>query len=114
MSRDTVSMITGGLGFAGLAGIGLGSVYGMLAISARNQQTYDCASAAKCNNLTSASNDHATSLSDGTVSTVAFVVGGAFIAGAVGFYLLESHPSASGPTTGVLVLPGPGGVTVEG
>jgi hypothetical protein len=114
MSRDTVGMITGGLGFAGIAGLGLGGVFGMLAISARNQQTSDCASAAKCVNYPSAVNDHGTSLSDGTISTAAFVVGGAFIAGAVGFYLLETHPSASGPTTGVLVVPGPGGVLLKG
>jgi hypothetical protein len=114
LSRETVGMVTGGLGFAGIAGLGLGGVFGMLAISARNQQTSDCASAAKCVNYPSALNDHSTSLSDGTISTAAFVVGGAFIAGAVGFYLLETHPSASSPATGVLVVPGPGGVLLKG
>jgi hypothetical protein len=114
MSRETVGMITGGLGFAGLAGLGLGGVFGMLSISARNQQTYDCASAARCVNHASALNDHSTSLSDGTISTAAFIAGGVFIAGAVGFYLLETHPSASGATTGVLVVPGPGGVILKG
>ncbi len=114
MSRQTVGMITGGLGIAGVAGVGLGGVFGMLAISARNEQTADCASATKCENHASSLNDHSTSLSDGTISTAAFIVGGAFIAGAVGFYLLETHPSASGPTTGVLVVPGPGGVLLKG
>lgn len=114
MSRQTVGRITGGLGIAGVAGLGLGGVFGMLAISARDQQTSDCASAAKCVNHTSSLNDHSTSLSDGTISTAAFIVGGAFIAGAVGFYLLETHPSASGATTGVLVVPGPGGVLLKG
>ncbi len=114
MTQKTAGMITGGLGLVGVAGVGLGSVFGLLAINARNLQTSDCASAAKCANHPSALNDHSTSLSDGTISTAAFIVGGAFIAGAVGFYLVENHPSARGPATGVLVVPGLGGVSVQG
>ena len=115
MSRQTVGMIAGGLGIAGVAGLGLGGVFGMLAISARDQQTSDCVSATRCVNHVSSLNDHSVSLSDGTISTAAFIVGGAFIAGAVGFYLLETHPSsASGATRGVLVVPGPGGVLLKG
>ncbi len=114
MTQKTAGMITGGLGLVGVAGVGLGSVFGLLAINARNLQTSDCASAAKCANHPSALNDHSTSLSDGTISTAAFIVGGAFIAGAVGFYLVENHPSATGAATGVLVVPGLGGVSVQG
>ncbi len=114
MSRETVGRITGGLGIAGVAGLGLGGVFGMLAISARNQQTSDCASAARCDNHASSLNDHSTSLSDGTISTVAFIAGGVLVAGAVGFYLLETHPSPSGAATGLLLVPGPGGVLLKG
>ena len=116
---DPVGIITGGLGFAGSLGVILGGVYGMLAITSRDQQKADCASTAQCSSHGAAVNDHSTALSDGTISTVAFIAGGAFLAGAAAYYFGVGGSSASSSgTTGMLiapsVLPGGGGAALTG
>jgi hypothetical protein len=116
---NTVALVAGGLGFAGVAGVILGSVYGMLALSWKDQQKNDCANAALCPSHAAALGDHSSALSDGTISTVAFVAGGVFLAGAAGYYFgVGGTPSSSATTTGVLIAPslvhGGSGVAVEG
>jgi hypothetical protein len=114
---DTVGIITGGLGFLGAVGLTLGGVYGMLAITSRDQQNADCASPTSCTNHPAALNDHSSALNDGTVSTVSFIVGGLFLAGAAGFYFGETGGFSS-KSTGLLlvpsVLPGSGSLAVKG
>jgi hypothetical protein len=103
---NTVGIITGGLGFAGFVGVILGGVYGMLAVTSRDQQKTDCASTSQCSSHAAALGDHSSALSDGTVSTVAFVAGGVFLAGAAGYYFgVGGSSSSSRGTTGVLIAP---------
>ena len=83
---NTVTLVTGGLGFAGLTGLVLGGIYGMLALSWKDQQKNDCANLTLCRSHAAALSDHSSALSDGTISTVAFVAGGVFLAGAAGYY----------------------------
>jgi len=115
---DTVGIITGGLGFAGFAGMILGGVYGMLAITSRDQQKADCSSTTQCGSHSAALTDHSTALSDGTVSTVAFIAGGVFLAGAAGYYFGVGGSSPSSGTTGVLIAPtvlrGGSGLALQG
>jgi hypothetical protein len=115
---NTVTLVTGGLGFAGLAGLVLGGVYGMLAVSWKDQQKNDCANPALCRSHSAALGDHSSALSDGTISTVAFIAGGVFLAGAAGYYFGVGGSSSSSGTTGVRIAPtllrGGSGVALEG
>jgi hypothetical protein len=102
---NTVALVTGGLGFAGLAGVILGGIYGMLALSWKDQQKNDCANPSLCPGHAAALGDHSSALSDGTISTVAFAAGGVFLAGAAGYYLGVGGSSSSSGKTGVLIAP---------
>lgn len=82
--RQVAGLVTGG---AGVVAIGLGSVFGVLTAGAISQQKSDCASAQLCPRPAQAAADHATWTTDGNLATVAFVAGGALIAGGVVLYL---------------------------
>lgn len=115
---NPVGIITGGLGFAGSVGVILGGVYGMLAITSKDQQQADCASTSQCGSHSAALHDHSTALSDGTISTIAFIAGGVLLAGAAGYYFGVGGSSPSNGSTGMLfapsVLPGGGGAALRG
>jgi hypothetical protein len=116
---STVGMVTGGLAFAGVTGIALGGLFGLLTISARNQQEADCASPTSCKNHSQSKDDHSTALTDGTLSTVGFVAGGVLLAGAAVYYFVLARPSREAPTTSRLLVapsvgPGGGGILLQG
>jgi len=106
------------LGGAGVAGIAVGSVFGLMTASAASQQKTDCASATSCNDYAKASSDHSTAQSDGTIATVACIAGGALLAGGAVLFLVARRPDEAPPTTGLLVAPsvaqGGGGLSVRG
>jgi hypothetical protein len=101
----------------GVVGIGVGSVFGILTSSAASQQKSDCASATNCPHYSDAASHHSSGVTDGTVSTVSFIAGGAFVvAGAVLFFTARHHAP---PTDAALVVapsvgPGAGGLLVKG
>ena len=101
------------LGAAGVVGLATGSVFGLMAISQKNQQQSDCGSTASCTGSghAQALGDHSSAVSDGMISTVGFLAGGALlVAGAVVF--LTGSSSAQPPaTTGMVLTPsvGPSG-----
>lgn len=102
-----LGLTAGGLGVAGVA---VGSVFGVLTLSAASQQKTDCGSASSCSSHAQALSDHSAASTDGTVSTVSFVAGGVLLA--VGAVLFLAAPSSSPtPTSGLVVVPGvgPGG-----
>jgi hypothetical protein len=107
-------------GGAGVAGIAVGSVFGLLAMSAWNQQKIDCAGStpATCSDHASALNDHSTMNTDGAISTAGFIAGGALlVTGAVLFFTAHSDaPTApqTGWTVAPLVTRQAGGVAVGG
>jgi hypothetical protein len=97
--------LTVGLGTAAVAGLGLGTVYGIMATSHRNQSNDGpCNAADYCSGAGLSLRQQA--LSEATISTVAFIVGLAAGAGAVAAYALA--PGSSSPT-GLTVSPSPVG-----
>jgi hypothetical protein len=85
-------------GGAGIVGIALGSLFGVLTVSAANRQRSDCASVEACMSRASALSDHSSAQTDGAVSTVAFVAGGALLlGGAALFFMVPARPAGVTP-----------------
>jgi hypothetical protein len=86
------------LGGAGIAGLAIGSVFGLFASSAWSSSKGECATATNCSDHNQAVSDHDTAVGAGTVSTIGFLAGGALLAtGAVIFFTAPSkHDRSSG------------------
>jgi hypothetical protein len=94
-------LVTGGVGIAGVA---VGSVFGLMTGAAWNSQKSDCASPTNCPHHAQAILDHSAVSTDSTISTVAFVAGGLLLAaGAVMFF--TGTDSAESATTGLVIAP---------
>jgi hypothetical protein len=93
---DTRTVLGLTLGGAGVVGLGVGSVFGILTIQSAAQQKTLCGTTATCRNRQNAASDHTAAQTDGTVSDVLFASGGALLA--VGAYLFLSA-SRLGPTS---------------
>jgi len=106
-------LIVGGFGVAAV-GIGVGAVTGVLSFAKVNGVKKDYCVDARCR--PGSESELASARSLGTVSTVAFVAGGAGVAaGVVGVVLYGKQPGAAVPGTRVQVaLAGPGWVGVHG
>ena len=67
-TRKLLGLVAGGVGVAGLA---VGSVFGVLTLSEKSQQQKDCASSASCTGAghTQALSDHSLGMTDATIST---------------------------------------------
>jgi hypothetical protein len=89
--QRTIALVTGGVGVAGL---GVGALFGAFAISAKNREQGDCPSAG-CSGYAQAKADYDTANKDATGSTIAFIAGGVFVS--VGAVLWLTAP-ATGPT----------------
>jgi hypothetical protein len=106
-TQKLLGLIAGGVGVAGIA---VGGVFGAMTISEKNKQVDACGSACSPAAHAQGATDHSNALTDGTISTVAFIAGGALlVGGAVLFF--TAAPSSQQPTTGFVVAPsvGPGG-----
>jgi hypothetical protein len=106
-TQKILGLVAGGIGVAGIA---LGSVFGIETFSAVSQQKTDCQSASSCSNHAQALNDHSTASSDGTIATIGLAAGGALLA--TGAILFFTAPHASdAQSTGLLISPsvGPAG-----
>ena len=107
------------LGGVGVAGIAVGTVFGLLTVSASNRQNTDCASATSCASYKDAASDHSTAKTDGAISTVGFIAGGALLAGGAIFFFLSGAPSSEQATSSRLVVvpgaaPGAGALWLRG
>jgi hypothetical protein len=89
-SQRTVGYIVGGIGLAGLA---VGGVFGYLTIAAKDRQVDNCSSPVDCPDYPTASDAHRAGNTYGTISTVAFIAGGA--ATATGIVLLLTAKSGN-------------------
>ncbi len=109
-TRKIVALSLGGAGVVGLAA---GSVFGLMAISQKNQQQSDCASTASCTSSghAQALGDHSSAVSDGTISTVGFLAGGALLVAGAVVYLTDGGSARPATTTGMVLTPsvGPAG-----
>jgi hypothetical protein len=94
-SRKTLAYVVGGVGVAGLV---VGTVFGLMASSSASSSKNEC-SASSCTNYSQSLSDYNTASTDGTISTVAFIAGGAAVAaGAILFFTAPT--SASSGSTG--------------
>jgi hypothetical protein len=104
-TQKILAIVAGGVGIAGL---GVGTAFGLIAMSKKNDAQSACPN--QC-----ATSDGVTKWSDaasaGNVSTIAFIVGGVGVAGAAVLWL--TAPS-SGGGQGTQVGFGPGGMQVRG
>lgn len=118
----SLAVAAGGVGVAGLA---VGTVFGLMASSDASTQRADCSATTGCSNRAGALSAHSSSLSAGNVSTAMFLVGGAGVVGGVLLWLTapkggggEVAPApASAPRAyrfDPLVGPGGGGVMMSG
>jgi len=122
-TQRTLAVVSGSVG---LAGLGAGAVFGVLASSewssAKNAVTAQasCTSAPSCAAHTTAENDHDTATTYATVSTVALGVGAALVVTGVVAWLTgpahtDSGASRTGQTSFVLAgIPGGAALTVLG
>ncbi len=114
-SQKTLGLALGG---AGIAGVVVGSVFGLVASSAWSSSQSECASPTNCPNHAQAVLDHDSATSAGTLSTVGFLVGVALVGtGAVLFFTAPSkHDDGSAALLEIAPQVGSqnGGVTLRG
>lgn len=105
-TQRLLGFVAGGVG---LAGIALGSVFGVMTLSEKSQQMTACPSST-CGSAghAQALDDHSAGLTDSTISTVGFVAGGVLLVGGVLLLLTGGHSSESVATSGISVVPSVG------
>jgi hypothetical protein len=104
-TQRLLGVIVGGVG---IVGVGVGSVFGLLAMSQNNSIGGHCNGNVCDSTGVSTVNQART---DATVSTVGFVAGGALLAGGIVLYLTAPRGV---PSTGLMVSPGSGGSSIAG
>jgi hypothetical protein len=110
-TQRILSLTAGGLGVAGIV---VGSVFGVLSTSAASRQDTDCASPTSCLNHMQALSDHSTAATDGAVSTVAFVAAGVLlVAGVTLFFLPAKAPERAAGRFVVTPSVGPGSASLS-
>ena len=100
--QRVLGLVASGVGVAGLA---VGSAFGLMAISQKNDQTTDCGSGPGCKNYDQAVSAHSNATTDSTISTTAFVAGAAFLVGGVALYLTASHGSEHPSGIAISLIP---------
>jgi hypothetical protein len=83
-SRKTLALVSAGVG---VAGVGAGAVFGLMASSAWSTQQADCKSTASCTNRAGAASAHSQMETAGAVSSVAFAVGAVGLVGGIVLWL---------------------------
>jgi hypothetical protein len=114
-TQKILGLTVGGLG---VAGIGLGAVFGLMTFSSWSSAKTACGGdPSQCKDVTTGQSHRSTAETEATISTVGFVAGGVLLAtGAALFFAAKSPESRS--TTGLVVSPsaGPGqaGLRISG
>jgi hypothetical protein len=100
-AQKAAGLVGGGVGVAGLV---VGGIFGALALSDKSAQTAAC-NASPCTGdaRARALDDHSSARSDGTVSTIGFVAGGALLAGGLALFF-TAHTRERAST--ITLLPG--------
>lgn len=104
-TQRTVGYIVGGVGLAGLAA---GGVFGFLAMGAKERQIDNCSSTTDCPNHDAASAAHNDAKTYGTVSTIAFIAGGAATATGIVLVLTSKSGNRSAASTNLVLSPAVG------
>jgi hypothetical protein len=101
-TAHTWAFVSGGLG---IAGIGAGTVFGLLTLSAWSSAKSACGgNASQCTDASSAQSHRSTAESDATISTVGFIAGGVFLAAGAVLYFTGQEQAAS-PAASVTAVP---------
>ena len=113
-TQRTVALITGGVGLAGLA---VGTAFGILAIGEHNTAFSACpAPSTGCTQASGGVGDWQNAVTAGNVSTAGFIVGGVVLAAGVTLFL--TAPKGTSREAGVAlrpeVGPGAGSLTLRG
>jgi hypothetical protein len=96
----TVGLVLGG---TGVAGLGVGTALGLMAMSSWNNSKNECQSAAICPQHAQAVSDHDAAVTEGTISTIGYIAGGLLLAGGATLFVVGGSRRATGAT--VVVLP---------
>jgi hypothetical protein len=107
-TQKILGLVAGG---AGVAGVAVGSIFGVMTLSEASQQRADCASPTNCLRPSQAASDHSTGATDRTISTVGFIAGGAMLVGGAVLFFTARHASEPSAAARMLLVPGisPGG-----
>jgi hypothetical protein len=107
---NTQRVIGGALGAAGLVGVGVGIVFGLSSRDKRDEAAAFCNAENQCTEPGLSLRDDA--MRAGTISTVAFVAGGAALVG--GIVLFATAPRGSSTRATLRATPTAGGMSVSG
>ena len=110
------------LGAVGLAGVGVGAVFGALTLHDWSSSQSECASPTKCSNYADAVSDHDRAETAGTISTVGFITGGVLLATGIAVWLTspssrdQPGPASASPRlqAAPVVAPGLAALSVTG
>jgi len=110
--QRTVGLVVGA---AGVLGVGLGAYFGIDASSHWSSSQSECSSS-NCPQHAQAVTDHDAAQSAATVSTIAFIAGGAALAAGAVLWLTapSRHGSAGGMALVPTATPGGGGLSLKG
>jgi hypothetical protein len=99
-----LALVAGGVGVAGIA---VGSIFGLMTISQKNQQQTICGSTPSCttSDHTQAVNDHSAAASDGLISNVGFIAGGALLVGGAVLFFAVPSPTGQPMPIGMRLTP---------
>jgi hypothetical protein len=114
-ARKVIGLSIGG---AGIVGVGVGAVFGLMASSAWSHAKSACGGdPTQCKNVVSGTSYRDTTQTDGTISTIGFIAGGALVAAGAIVFLTGGHheqSSAKGVVVAPSVGPGLAGVALKG
>ncbi len=115
--RNTLAVVLGG---AGLAGIVVGTIYGLQTLSLAKTFNNEC-NGQSCPDPVQSKADHTNAVTDGTIATAAFIAGAALVAAGVVLFETAPKPTTEGFTpsstrvqVAPAVLPGGGGAWMQG
>jgi hypothetical protein len=114
----TLQVLGLGVGGAGVVGLGVGSVFGLLTFSAWSKAKTDCGGdTTRCANVQAGQQDRNTGQTDATISTVGFIAGGALLATGAVLLLTGGHRASESSASLVVtptVAPGQAGIALGG
>jgi hypothetical protein len=108
--QKDLSYVAGGLG---IVGVGVGSFFGLQALSKWSSAKSDCA--AGCSDGSAARTERNDATTDATISTISFAVGGVALAGAIVLFVTAPSSARTGRIDfGPFTTPGGGGMMAAG
>jgi hypothetical protein len=114
-TQKVLGLVAGGIGVVGVA---VGSVFGAMAFSQKSREQSACGNGCTPGGHTQAVSDRSTGMTDGTISTVGFVAGGALLLGGAVLFFTAHHSTEGSAASGMIIVPsaGPsgGGLSLRG